>query len=174
MTNTWKHRRAGTVALAVLTAAVALGITSMAVAARDKTVPAPCGTRTAPPATYTHVIWIWMENHSAGQVVGSRSAPYITSLATSCGLAANYTAITHPSLPNYIAATSGATQGITDDDSPPTHRLAAVSIFEQAASGKSYEENMPAPCALNDSGRYAVRHNPAAYYTRVAATCIRD
>src|SRR3954466_4100355 len=173
MSNTWRRRRAGTVALAVVTVAAALAAVSMAWAARDKTVASPCGTRTGPPATYTHVIWIWMENHSAGQVVGSRSAPYITSLAKSCGLAANYTAITHPSLPNYIAATSGATQGISDDNSPTTHRLAAVSIFEQAASAKSYEENMPAPCALNDSGRYGVRHNPAAYYTRIAATCTR-
>src|ERR1051326_1387068 len=26
--------------------------------------PSVCGTKTGPPATYAHVVWIWMENHS--------------------------------------------------------------------------------------------------------------
>ena len=58
-------------------------------------------------ASYSHVIWLWMENHSYEQIVGSSSAPYLNSLARACGLATNYHNITHPSLPNYIAATSG-------------------------------------------------------------------
>ena len=48
-------------------------------------------------------------------VIGSSAAPYENQLANACGLATNYHAVTHPSLPNYIAATSGNTQGITDD-----------------------------------------------------------
>src|SRR5438105_1492486 len=175
MSNTWRRRRAGTVALAVVTAAVALGVASMAVAAGDRTVAAPCGTKTGPPATYAHVIWIWMENHSAGQVVGSRSAPYITSLAKSCGLAADYTAITHPSLPNYIAATSGDTQGIADDAPPAAHPLAVASIYSQVkAAGmtwRDYEESAPANCPLNNSGQYAVKHDPAPYYTGIRGDC---
>ena len=48
----------------------------------------PCGTTTAPHA-YQHVIWIWMENRSFGDIIGNKSqAPYINSLAASCGLAA--------------------------------------------------------------------------------------
>ena len=67
----------------------------------------PCG-RVAVPPTYQHVIWIWMENHSYGDIIGNTSqAPYINSLAADCGLATNYHNITHPSLPNYLAATSG-------------------------------------------------------------------
>ena len=46
-----------------------------------------CGTKTGPPATYAHVVWIWMENHSYSQIIGSSSAPYIHSLASGCGLA---------------------------------------------------------------------------------------
>ena len=114
-----------------------------------------------------------MENHSASQIVGNPSAPYINSLAKSCGLATDYTAISHPSLPNYIAATSGDTHGIADDGSPSSHPLAVPSIFGQAASAKSYEQSMPAPCARSDSGRYVVKHNPAVYYTRLAANCTR-
>lgn len=30
---------------------------------------------------------------------------------------------------------------------------------------------MPANCSRSDSGQYAVRHNPAAYYAKIAARC---
>ncbi|HVB45884.1 MAG TPA: hypothetical protein VNF47_24685 [Streptosporangiaceae bacterium] len=63
----------------------------------------PCGTLATPPA-YSHVIWIWMENHSYSDIIGNTAAPYINSLASECGLATNYHNITHPSLPNYIGA----------------------------------------------------------------------
>src|SRR5690349_4616970 len=66
----------------------------------------PCGTR-AKPAAYTHVAWIWMENRSYTSVAGSSQAPYLNSLAAQCGLATNYHNLTHPSLPNYLGATSG-------------------------------------------------------------------
>jgi phosphatidylinositol-3-phosphatase len=130
-----------------------------------------CGTKTAPPVTYSHVIWIWMENHSYSQIIGSSAAPYINSLASGCGLATNYTAITHPSLPNYIAATSGDTWGISDDNPPSSHPLAVNSIFQQAGSAGSYEESMPTNCDLTSSGTYAVKHNPEAYYTNIRTTC---
>jgi len=66
----------------------------------------PCGTQ-AKPGTYKHVIWIWFENHSSSVIIGSSQAPYFNTLAKACGLAANFHNVTHPSLPNYIAATSG-------------------------------------------------------------------
>ncbi len=112
-----------------------------------------------------------MENHSYSEVMGSRSAPYIDSLARRCGLATNYRAVAHPSLPNYIAATSGSTWGIADDDPPPSHRLAVASIFQQARTAASYEESMPSRCAQASSGNYAVKHNPEAYFTPVRARC---
>src|SRR5437764_10855042 len=133
-----------------------------------------CGTKTAPPVTYAHVVWIWMENHSYSQIIGSSSAPYINSLANGCGLATNYRAVTHPSLPNYIAATSGNTWGIADDNPPSSHPLAVNSIFQQAGSAGSYEEAMPTNCDLGDSGTYAVKHNPEAYYTNIRPACGTD
>jgi phosphatidylinositol-3-phosphatase len=133
----------------------------------------PCGTKVGQhPATYGHVVWIVFENHSYSQVIGSASAPYINSIAHRCGLATNYFAISHPSLPNYIALTSGSTQGITDDGPPSSHRLAAASIFSQAGAGwRSLEQSMPSNCDLTSSGEYAVRHNPAAYYTGIRTAC---
>src|SRR5690242_9037675 len=113
-----------------------------------------------------------MENHSYDQIVGSPSAPYVNRLASRCGLAANYHAVTHPSLPNYIAATSGSTQGIADDGPPSSHPLAVPSIFEQAG-GRSYEQSMRSACRGTDSYPYAVKHNPEAYFTRVSRLCAR-
>jgi hypothetical protein len=136
--------------------------------------PSSCGTKTGAPATYAHVIWIWMENKSYSQVVGSSAAPYLNSLAAGCGLATNYTAVTHPSLPNYIAATSGSYWGIGDDNPPSSHPLAVNSIFEQAGSAGSYEESMPSNCDLTASGSYAPKHNPEAYYTNIRTACAAD
>ena len=117
------------------------------------------------------MIWIWLENHAAGEIVGNPAAPRSPGSPPECGFAASYYAVAHPSLPNYLAATSGGTQGVTDDGSPSAHPLRAASLFEQAASARSYEESMPAPCALTDAYPYATKHNPEAYYLAARARC---
>jgi phosphatidylinositol-3-phosphatase len=134
------------------------------------TTSGPCGTTTTAPATYDHVVWILMENHSYNEIIGSPSAPYINQIAGQCGLATNYFAVSHPSLPNYIALTSGSTQGITDDNPPSSHPLNVPSIFSQLDPGnwRSLEESMPSNCDKSDSGEYAVRHDPATYYTNLS------
>ena len=131
----------------------------------------PCGWGTRP-ATWQHVVWIVFENKTYGSIIGSSSAPYINSIANQCGLATNFFAESHPSLPNYIAMTSGSTQGITDDSGPSSHQLNVPSIFSQLGSSwRSLEESMPSNCARSDSGNYAVRHNPAVYYTNISSQC---
>lgn len=109
-----------------------------------------------------------MENHTFGEVIGNPSAPYTTALAHGCATATNYRAVGSPSLPNYIGMTSGSTQGIDDDAAPGGHPLTVDNLFRQVRgsgeSERSYEEAMPSPCTLSSSGKYAVKHNPAAYY----------
>jgi phosphatidylinositol-3-phosphatase len=140
---------------------------------------APCGRAAARSVSYSHVIWLWMENHSYEDIVGSSSAPYLNSLARACGLATNYHNITHPSLPNYIAATSGlggqALQPFQGDCNPSAScSTDAMSIFAQVPSWRAYEESMPAACDRQDSGDYAARHNPPLYYTSLAGCQQRD
>jgi phospholipase C len=126
-------------------------------------------------APVRHVVWIVMENQAYGNVIGSRSAPYVNRLAAACGLATRFSAEAHPSLPNYIAMTSGSTQGISDDSQPSAHRLGAASLFSQLGTRwRALEESMPRACALNDAGQYAVRHNPATYYTGIRAACAKQ
>ena len=109
-----------------------------------------------------------MENHSYGQVIGSSSAPYETALAHQFGTATHYASVGSPSLPNYIGATSGSSQGIADDAGPQTHALTVDNIFRQVrATGgteRSFEESMPVNCSDSAVDTYAVKHNPAAYY----------
>jgi hypothetical protein len=156
-------------ALVVVTMLVGLACTSGTSAAAGPS----CGTVAKRPATYDHVVWVVMENRAYSQIIGSPSAPFINRLASRCGLATRFSAETHPSLPNYIAMTSGSTQGITDDDGPGSHPLNARSIFSQVGrrGWRSLQESMPSSCALRDGDGYAVRHNPAVYYTNLRAAC---
>lgn len=145
-------------------------------AASAALIGSPC--QSAGATRITHVVWILMENKASDRIVGSPSAPYLNALARRCGLASNDHGVAHPSLPNYIALTSGSTQGIRDDDNPSAHPLRVPSLFSQLdaarLSWKAYEEAMPGTCRRTNKGLYAVRHNPAAYYTRLTSCATQD
>lgn len=102
-----------------------------------------------------------MENKSYRAAL---SGPYTAHLAATNGLATDYHAIAHPSLPNYLALTSGRTWGITDD---ANHRLPAVGIGLQLTGvgipWRAYMEGMTSGC-LTDTYPYALKHDPFAYY----------
>ena len=135
---------------------------------------APCARRST--TTYRHVIWIWMENRTYSSVLGSgAAAPKLSSYAAKCGLATASYAVTHPSLPNYLAATSGSTGGVTSDCSPTSCPQSRRSLFAQIQNAgkqwRSYVESMPSNCGLASAGSYAPKHNPAAYFTPVRSRC---
>src|SRR5439155_250748 len=80
------------------------------------------------------------------------------------GLATNYHGITHPSLPNYLAMTSGSTWGVTDDG---FHDLPAgglgAELTKASVSWRAYMEGMSNGC-FRSGYPYALKHNPFAYY----------
>ena len=138
----------------------------------------PCGTK-GKPASYRHVIWIFMENQPYTSITGSPQASYINAVARQCGLATNYHNITHPSLPNYIAATSGlaypSLRNFLSDCGPAGSCVtSARSIFAQGETWKAYDESMPSACDRSNAGNYAVRHNPAVYYTTLSGCSTSD
>ncbi len=104
---------------------------------------------------------IVMENRAYGSVVGM---PYISTLATAATVLTDYHASGHPSLPNYLALTSGTTWGIADDG---YHVLPEQDVGDQlTAAGvpwRAYMEGMGSDCR-ESAGRYAVKHDPFAYY----------
>jgi acid phosphatase len=101
-----------------------------------------------------------MENHGYDSVVG---LPYIRTIASTATALTDYHASGHPSLPNYLALTSG-TWGIGDDG---YHVLPQQDIGDQlTAAGlpwRAYMEGMGANCRQGVDG-YAVKHDPFAYY----------
>ena len=125
-----------------------------------------------------HVAVIMMENHSSSAIVGSSSAPYINRLIRRSGYAADYSALTHPSLPNYIALTSGATQGITDDRTPPAaYAVNALNLADRldaaGLSWKAYAEGLPRPGYAQDTGLFVTKHEPFLYYRDVLTAATR-
>jgi acid phosphatase len=123
----------------------------------------------------TKVLVFVVENHSLAQMRAGMPKTY--AFASRHAYATSYRAIRHPSLPNYIAIAAGSTLGVADDANPSAHRLTGNNVFRQAIrsghSAKVYAESMPRRCALTNSGRYAVRHNPWTYFSapRDRAAC---
>ena len=113
-----------------------------------------------------------MENHEYGDVIGASAAPYINGLARSYAVATQSYAITHPSLPNYLALTGGSTFGITDDCTDCSVPGAGLIGELEAAqlSWKAYMEGLPHPCFTGaGAGEYAKKHDPFAYYRALGA-----
>jgi phosphatidylinositol-3-phosphatase len=129
-------------------------------------VPTASATSTPPASAISHVFMIVMENHSYAEVAG---LPYTSGLVSTWAQAANYHAITHPSLPNYLDLYAGSDHGITTDCNPSsTCHLTGTSLGDELTGKgltyKGYFEGMPAPCTITDSGTYRAHHNPFIYF----------
>ena len=148
------------------------------------TRPATTTTTTRPPATTTtttrpstttrasKVLVFVEENHSLAQM--QSGMPYLFALAKQHAYADNYTAITHPSEPNYIAMVAGSTLGDTGDHNP-AWQTSGQSVFGQAVavgkSAKVYAESMSSSCQQSDGGSYKVKHNPWPSFRDERAAC---
>ena len=125
--------------------------------------------------SFDHVFVIVMENKEFGDIIGNPQAPYINALAARSGLGTNYTGVIHPSLPNYMALTSGAT---LFTDNCITCRSDALNIVDRLeASGRTWraymESMLPGQCGANDAGLYVARHNPFVHYNDIANNAAR-
>jgi phosphatidylinositol-3-phosphatase len=120
-----------------------------------------------PRSASSHVVVIVMENEEAHDVLGSSDAPYLNSLARRYAVATDSYAIRHPSLPNYLALTSGSTQAITSDctDCHVAGRNLVDQLEAAHLSWKGYMEDIPRPCSqVAGAGNYAKKHDPFMYY----------
>jgi hypothetical protein len=70
-----------------------------------------------------HVFVIMMENHGYQQVIDNPNEPYLNSLIANkkVNLAANYFAVGHPSLTNYLEIVGGSNFAIRSDNPPSWH-----------------------------------------------------
>ena len=154
----------------IIIASLVIACTSSASTVSAVSATAPCGAGTG--NTYHHVL-VWMlENHSESTTRGHM--PYLDGVANKCAYTTHLTAITHPSLPNYLADVAGKTYGITDDAGPSSHPLTGPSIAHQLGSQwGGFHDGMPTNCRTSNysAGHYIVHHNPFSYYTDLRTAC---
>jgi phospholipase C len=89
---------------------------------------------------FQHVFVIMMENTGYTNLIGNPKASWINFAANNYGLATDYHGVSHPSQPNYIAATAGGLFGVTNDNDVT---IDVPNIVDQLESnGKSWKAYM--------------------------------
>jgi phosphatidylinositol-3-phosphatase len=167
-----------------------LTILVLALAFSNSLGPTTTGTLTNANHSFNYVVVIVMENHGLGDIINNTSAPFMNQLASSYSLATNYTAVNHPSLPNYLSLISGqdfAAWSKTDCSPGPGCSAGSSlnivdSLESRGLSWKAYMEDYPGSCAsqcspgncfLGDAGTYAARHDPFVYFDDIVNSTSR-
>ncbi len=116
---------------------------------------------------FEHVVIVVLENKEFGTVIGNSKMPYFNQLAQKYTLLTQLYAVTHPSLPNYLAMIGGDTFGINFDCTKCNVNEPSLpdQIEASGRTWKTYQEDMPSPCfAGSDYNGYAMKHNPFIYF----------
>ena len=121
-----------------------------------------------------HIFVIMLENHSQSSIIGDKNAPFINRLASNNAMATHYYGVTHPSMPNYIAAIAGSSFGIQDDHDQNIVHLRKRNLVDQlehhGVRWGAYMEDLPkdklasfGPANPSDPSKpyalYAKKHN---------------
>jgi hypothetical protein len=129
-----------------------------------------------------HVWVVMMENTSETSLIGNPNAPFVNQLAQTAGFATNYFGVAHPSQPNYVALTSGSTNGVVDDNDTTVN---ATNIVDQLESHhrtwRDYQQSLALcngnkfahSCGGPGNQLYERKHNPFVSYVDVAGSPAR-
>ncbi|MDB5219427.1 MAG: putative acid phosphatase [Myxococcaceae bacterium] len=138
---------------------------------------------------FSHVFVIMMENTSKASLDAATNTPYLTGLAKSAAVGSDYHGTSHPSLPNYLALTSGSDHAVGCDCDPVGSACslcntlafpsgcgcnqASAHLGDQLDTAgktwKAYGEGMSKPCDTVTAGAYATKHIPFLYYQNMLA-----
>jgi phosphatidylinositol-3-phosphatase len=139
------------------------------------TTPQPTATARPLVPDFKHIIVIVFENHEFDSVIGSRAMPDFNRYADGNTLLTQYYAITHPSLPNYLAIFGGDTFGISSDCE--NCFVSAPNLMDQVeVSGRTwrgYFQDMPHSCFVQDTAIYVQKHNPFMYFDSIRLDATR-
>ena len=131
-------------------------------------VPAVISSPTPAPLVpdFEHIVVIVFENKEFDRVIGNPDMPVFNQFANDYTLLTQHYAVTHPSLPNYIAMVGGDTFEI--DRNCEDCFISAPSLPDlietSGRTWKTYQEDMPRPCFVGSWGDYAQKHNPFMYF----------
>ena len=121
---------------------------------------------------FQHVFVIMMENTAYKGLIGNPNAPWINFAANNYGLATDYHGVSHPSQPNYIAATSGALNGVFNDNDITINVPNIVDQIESSGrTWKGYMQSLSLCTTKLDhvcgDQLYERKHNPFVSYKDV-------
>ncbi len=118
---------------------------------------------------FDHIVILVLENKGFSEIRNNPNAPYLNSLMYENALAANYSGVEHPSLPNYIALLGGSTFGIKSDcDNCFINSQNLLDNIESShRTWKAYMDSMPESCFVGSDYPYAQKHNPFIYFDNI-------
>ncbi|HVH16112.1 MAG TPA: alkaline phosphatase family protein [Candidatus Angelobacter sp.] len=134
---------------------------------------------------FDYILTILFENEGLNQTYGSHctgNCTYITQLANTYSLAKNYSSLGNPSLPNYLALTSGGNYDRVpfDMDCSPLStgcQISAPNIIDSIENSgrtwKAYIEDYNSGCSDTGDAYYVNKHNPFVYYTDISGSPTR-
>ncbi|WP_419420420.1 alkaline phosphatase family protein [Legionella sp. D16C41] len=113
-----------------------------------------------------HIVIIVFENSGSEDAL---EQPFFKSLTTKGAYLSNYSAVSHPSQPNYLALIGGCTFGVIGDGN---HNINAKHIGNllnaKGLTWKSYAEGYPGNCFQGaNSGTYYRKHEPFISFVNV-------
>jgi phosphatidylinositol-3-phosphatase len=115
------------------------------------------------------------ENQESTSILGSSSAPYINSLATTYASATQWYSVEHNSPLDYMDLLSGANQNCcAGNPYSATTLVDELHAKSTPIPWKAYMESMPSDCYTKSSttnGLYDVIHNPFRYFTNYWSWC---
>jgi hypothetical protein len=142
------------IALAALLAAPILPLTSAIPVVGvhppvDRAVPS---SGSAMPTPLQHVVVLYFENNNRSTTLAQ--GPYFRYLADTYAQASHYYALCHPSAPNYLGGTSGASLQCRSDayHTYATTNLATLLNNASISDWTAFMESMPKPCDTANSG----------------------
>ena len=120
----------------------------------------------APAAAFKKVMIVIFENTDYKKAL---EQPFFAKLAHEGGLMTRFFAETHPSQANYIALTSGSTQGVSGDGLVDLNVKHIGDLLEaKGKTWKVYAESYPGGCFLGaQSDTYVRKHNPFVSYKNI-------
>jgi len=129
-----------------------------------------------PGKAFDRYIAIWLENIDYPKAHDDPNLKWLSTLGITLS---NYFAVTHPSLPNYVAATGGDYYGLDNDkhNTLPANISSVVDILEDKnITWGEYQESMPYtgfagdyPNPESKANMYVRKHNPLIMYDSVAS-----
>lgn len=128
-----------------------------------------------PGAAFDRIVHVWLENTDYDKAIGQ---PDLAALAKKGLILTNYWAVTHPSLPNYLASAGGSYFGADSDrfiSMPPYVASIADILDSKGISWGEYQEHMPYSGYegfqwLNQQSKandYVRKHNPLILFESV-------